>query len=209
MGDGRVRYPPAAGGARAGTRRPGKSGKRSARGRARSAPAGKPAATYWRRRFVVLSITLAALGAGAGSLSNALTIQSGHGPPATTSYGEPRAGKPGGGGANESGAARQGGGAANGQGGAGANVGRAAQAAAGSSGSASDHGSGSPSANASAPAGHASGTPSPGASGGPGPLACPLESIVLSLRQVKAAGGGRPAFDVSVVSTQQANCSFN
>jgi hypothetical protein len=40
-------------------------------------------------------------------------------------------------------------------------------------------------------------------------VACPLQSIVLSLRQVKSGAGGRPTFDVSVVSTQRADCSFN
>jgi hypothetical protein len=32
---------------------------------------------------------------------------------------------------------------------------------------------------------------------------------VLSVRQVKVAAGARPTFDVSVVSTQRADCSFN
>ena len=164
-----------------------------------------PAVTYWRRRFVVLTIVLAAVAAADWGLSSALKVQPKLKPPTTSS------GQSGGAAGRQGGQTHHGGGAAPGAGGS-----PAGGATRQSSGSPTD----SPSGRAGTHAGHKTGTatkhqaspsPSPGASGGPTPAYCPLHSIVISLPEAPArdAAGDRLTFNVSVVSTQRADCSFN
>src|SRR5262245_18793620 len=192
MGDGTVRYPSAAGGVRVGTRKPVSAAKRAA-------PPRPSAATYWRRRFIVLVICLAAIAASAWSLSNAFKVQ-------------PRAS-----GATTTGD-RSSVGTAQHRGGSAGHRGGAARNGAGHGGAplpaGSSHGpSGSPNASqggrTTSPESSPSPSPSPSASLGSIPKFCPRQSVVISLAQVKVAAGRRPTFNVSVVSTQRADCSFN
>jgi hypothetical protein len=225
MGGGTVRYPSAAGSVRVGARRPGKTKKRPV-------SAGPSAATYWRRRFVVLVVGLSAVAAAGWSVSDAFTVQPDPKAPATSHGARGGSGQDGGaagrGGGQQGGGTGQGGSGAGGQGGGTGHGGSGA----GGQGGGTGHGGGSPSAGAtgtssdspSEPPGedartqpaHQGGTgtspkpsPSPSASGGSGPKACPRQAVVVSLRQVKVAAGRRPTFNVSVVSTQRADCSFN
>ena len=190
MGDGTVRYPSAAGGVRVGTRRPGVSGKRAA-------PAGPSAATYWRRRFVVLVICLAAIAVTAWTMSNAFEVRPRAGAAATTGN-ESSAG-----GGEHRGTTQHGGGSA-GRGGTAAHHGGAGQR-----GGAAPPVGASPSGTASMTTRASSPSPSPSTSGVASPTICPRRSIVISLAQVKVAAGRRPTFNVSVVSTQRADCTFN
>jgi hypothetical protein len=161
--------------------------------------------TYWRRRFVVLTIVLAALAAADWGLSYALRVQHNPKPPATSS------GQSGGAAGRHGGQTHQGGGAAPGAGGS---------PGSGATRHASASPSDSPSGGAGTRGGHNTGTatkhdaspsPSPGVSGGPGPEFCPWHSIVISLPEapVGDVAGERLTFNVSVVSTQRADCSFN
>jgi hypothetical protein len=207
MGGGTVRYPSAAGGVRVGARRPGKTKKTSV-------SAGTSAATYWRRRFVVLVVCVSALAAAGWSVSNAFTVQVGPKAPATGHRlhgGSGHEGRAGHGGAGQQGGGTRGQGGGTGQHGAGSPSG-------GATGQGSGVASESPGGDARTQPAHQGGTghgpqaspsPSSGTSGGSGPKACPPQAIVLSLRQVKAAAGRRPTFNVSVVSTQRPDCSFN
>jgi hypothetical protein len=177
MGGGTVRYPSAAGGVRDGTRRPGVTGKRAA-------PAGPSAATYWRRRFVVLVICLAAIAVTARTMSNAFEVRPRAGAAATTGNQSSA------GGGQHRGTTQHAGGSA-GRGGAPLPAGA------------------SPSGTASITSPASSPSPSPSTSGVANPKICPRQSIVVSLAQVKVAAGRRPTFNVSVVSTQRADCTFN
>ena len=152
-------------------------------------PAGPAASavTYWRRRFIVLAVALAALGGGAWSLSAALKVQPGPTRPATTGHGP------------ASGATTPRGGRTTGT-----------QHGHGSA-------SGAPSASSTqaghSPGGvrKPSASPSPGAFGGFKPKFCSWHSVVISTSasQVQFTSGQRPSFSLSVVSTQPADCSFN
>ena len=155
------------------------------------------AGTYWRRRFLALVIGLAALALIAWALSSALRASSGSSPAAAARGAAgpgtgPRAGGPGGG-----------------HGGSGAPAGR------GGSAGRSAHAAGSQSARPSP--GHPGGSPDPGASGTPAgypgvrPAFCSRHAVVLSLSaaQTDFAPQQWPSFGLDVVSTQQADCSFN
>lgn len=185
-----------AGEAAAGVREPGVT--RTATGladhaKAAAALAGQapaaPAATYWRRRLVVLAIGLAVLAAAVWGLSEALRVQPRPVQPGSGAGARP-SGSPGAGGSGQAGTAR----------------GRTSQGprAAGNS----------PGGRA-GPGRHATVSARPSASasgfGGFKPAFCSWHSIVLSVSAAQASfgPGEQPGFSLNVVSTQPADCSFN
>src|SRR6266567_6560107 len=153
-----------------------------------------PAATYWRRRFLVLAVGLAILGAAAWGLSDALRVHPGAGtatgqhgaaPGRFAGAGAAPAGPRHGGRAPASGTRRRGGaGRSQRRKSAGAGTGARTRPTA---------------------------KPSASGFGGFKPAFCSWHSIVLSLSaaQVAFGRGQEPGFSLSVVSTQPADCSFN
>jgi len=170
MGDGTLRYAPNAAGIRVEGRRPG-------------------ARTYWRRRFVVLGICLAALAAAAWSLSGALTVQPIR-PAARTGISGPGVGTAG----------------------ATSPIGSASRhghviVSNSHAGSQSRQGLGTVPGTAPAP-----GPSAPaGGLGGVKPGFCPWRTIVLSLtaNQIQFGPVQQPVFRLSVVSTQRTACWFD
>ncbi|HEX9064322.1 MAG TPA: hypothetical protein VF843_04395, partial [Streptosporangiaceae bacterium] len=140
-----------------------------------------PAATYWRRRFVILAIGLSLLAAASWTLSQAVKV-----PPSRTGHSSGQPGSP-------------------------AGTGTASRGSSGVSQAGSSGGQGKatkPAANQSAaprPTTTTSGF------GGFKPAFCSWHSIVLSLSatQVHFGPGQQPSFNLSVVSTQPTACSFN
>ena len=152
----------------------------------------EPAATYWRRRFVILAIGLAVLAAGSLTLSQALRA-SPHGP--RHSAGRSSSGHDG---------------ARGGTTAAGPGTGHSLLPSSGTStGPASAH----PSPHSPAASHKPSPRPSPKTSGFGGfkPVFCSWHSIVISLSAAQASfgAGQEPGFSLSVVSTQKKACSFN
>jgi hypothetical protein len=151
------------------------------------------AGTYWRRRFGVLSIGLAVLALISWALSSALSATSA-GRPAVTGNGQPGHGPApvAGGSASPTAPGRQAG------------------------GTAGRHGSAGGSAPATGPRAGPTSSPRPSPSGkasypGIRPAFCARRDIVLSLSGSQASFGPRqaPAFSLTIVSTQPAECSFN
>ena len=213
MGDSTLSYPPGAPGVRDGGTRPGNpdpagqlpdagAGPLIADdpGRPSGGPGGPepgpamvpaaPAIIYWRRRFVVLAVVLATLAVAAWSLSEAFRVQPDHGRPATTGGGM--------GGRNPSAPGASPGGATG--------TGKGNHGSGGSAGRIRTRTRHRP-----AGARKPEVSPSPGAFGGFKPAFCSWHSIVISAsaNQVEFAPDQRPAFSLSVVSTQPTDCSFN
>ena len=152
------------------------------------------AGTYWRRRFIVLVVGLILFGIMAWSLSAALAVSraAGSTPGAGHRHGHHGSGPAG-----------------------------RAQPRASDSGSAKSHpgrsaAPGHPTSGARASTSDAKTAPASTAGQATGhgqilPAFCAKSDIVLSLStgQTQFGPGQRPAFDVNVVSTQQAECSFN
>ncbi len=153
-----------------------------------------PAATYWRRRFLVLAVGLAILGAAAWGLSDALRVHPGAGtatgqhgaaPGRFAGAGAAPAGPRHGGRAPASGTGRRGG------------AGRSQRRKSAGAGTVART--------------RPTAKPSASGFGGFKPAFCSWHSIVLSLSaaQVDFGRGQEPGFSLSVVSTQPADCSFN
>jgi hypothetical protein len=156
-----------------------------------------PAATYWRRRFVVLAIALVALAGVAWSLSESPKVHA-----SAHSSASSRDGSRG------HGAGRLSGGSSGGGSHAGAShQGNATGAVNGGATSHAEHSPGPAPAHSPAP------EPSATAGGlaGVKPALCSWHSIVLGLSasQILFGPGRQPKFSLSVVSTQPADCSFN
>jgi hypothetical protein len=150
--------------------------------------AGEPhAGTFWRRRFVVLGVSLATLVGAFWSLSDALTVQ-----PINRTGG--------------TGISGPGAGAAGGTSPAGNAAGRGHVATSGHVGSPARQRQGTGSRTAPAPG------PSATAGGLGGVMGfCPRHALVLSLTANQSRFGPvqQPVFRLSVVSTQRAACSFD
>ena len=177
------------------------SGGRGAAGTGAVAPTtgvlAAPAATYWRRRFVVLAAGLATLAAAAWGLSEALRVHPG--PDAVTGQHAAAPGRNGGNGGNVA-----------------APAGRRRSVTAPAGTSRDDHGGGGSHSRRVAGPGAVAGSrprakPSARGFGGFKPAFCSWHSIVLSLSaaQVNFGPGQEPDFSLSVVSTQPTDCSFN
>jgi len=163
--------------------------------------AAAPAANYWRRRLVVLTVGLTMLAAAAWSLSASLKVHAGA-QSSASSRGASREH-----GASQPGSGSADGGSAGGGSAGASRLGSTTGAAYAGGWYHAGHWPGSPPVHS--PASKPSATSS--GFGGFKPPFCSWHSIVLSLSasQIQFGPGQKPNFSLSVVSTQPADCSFN
>lgn len=156
------------------------------------------AATYWRRRFIILAVSLSLLAAASWALSQALRMS-----PSGTSHSSGQSGPDSGSGGGT----------------------KTAQSGTGQARAPASHGTAGDAAGQASPAGKKAGAsrvaaqqrPAPRPSGtqsgfgGIKPPVCSWHSIVLSLSatQVNFGPGQQPSFSLSVVSTQRSACSLD
>jgi hypothetical protein len=161
-----------------------------------------PAATYWRRRFVILAIGLGVLAAASWGLSEALVVHPAGGPTG-------RAGSSSGSGADSGEPGSAAGGAHGVQGRGNTNPGGSGTAGNGTRRTSGGQAAGPGPVSRSSPAPKPSAAKS--AFGGFKPAFCSWHSIVLSASATQASyrPGEHPGFSLSVVSTQPKDCSFN